>query len=56
MMIGAFGVPIVAIVSTYWYKISKMRSDNALKERMIEQGMSAEEVERVINSGNNTEE
>ena len=49
-VLGAFGVPIVAILMTGWYKIEQMRSTNNLKRKMIERGMSADEICRVIES------
>jgi hypothetical protein len=47
-VLGAFAVPIVAIVMAGWYKIEQMRSANNLKRKMIERGMSVDEIERVI--------
>ncbi len=41
-------IPIVAIIGAYCYKIAKVTSDNELKRSMIESGMSAEEIERVL--------
>lgn len=46
-----FGVPIVAVVGYYWYKIEKVKSDNNLKQRMLDSGLSVEEIERVLNAG-----
>jgi len=46
-----FGVPIVAIVASTWYKLEKVRSNNDLKRRMIDSGLSVEEIERVLNAG-----
>ncbi len=42
------GIPIVAIVATFWYKIAKTTSENELKRTLAERGMSAEEIERVV--------
>ena len=54
-IVMVFGIPIVvptvAIIAHYCHKIMKVRSDNELKESMLERGMSAEEIERVINAG-----
>jgi len=47
-MIGAFSIPIVAVVGGFWYKIRKTLSENDLKRTMVERGMSAEEIERVL--------
>ena len=41
-------IPIVAIVGSCWRRIEKTRSDNELKRGMIERGMSADEIERVL--------
>jgi hypothetical protein len=42
------GIPIVAIVATFWYKTAKATSENELKRTLAERGMSAEEIERVV--------
>ena len=55
-VLGAFGVPIVAIVMAGWYKIEQMRSSNNLKRKMIERGMSVEDIERVIKAAPPEEE
>ena len=49
-------IPIVFILAIAWYKVERMRSVNELKRRMVERGMSAEEIERVIKSGEEVEE
>jgi hypothetical protein len=50
------GLPIVFILAIAWYKVERMRSADALKRQMVERGMSAEEIERVIKSGEEAEE
>ncbi len=47
-IIMGMGIPIVAIVATFWYKIAKTTSENELKRTLAERGMSAEEIERVV--------
>jgi hypothetical protein len=47
-IIGVFSIPIVAIVGGLWYKIRTVTSENDLKRAMVERGMSAEEIERVL--------
>jgi hypothetical protein len=47
-VVMVFSVPICAIIGGVWYKIERTRSDNDLKRTMVERGMSAEEIERVI--------
>lgn len=42
------GIPIVAIICSYWHSVAKTRSDHELKRSMIERGMSADEIERVL--------
>ena len=44
-------IPIVAIICSFWYKAQKVRSDKELKLSMLQRGMSAEEIERVISAG-----
>ena len=41
-------VPIVAIVVSFSHKTHVARSDNDLKRSMVERGMSADEIERVL--------
>ena len=43
-----FGLPIVAVVAGAWFKIEQLKSENELKRTMIERGMSADEIERVL--------
>lgn len=50
-LIMIFGIPIVAIVAYYWHEVVKNRSNNELKRSMLERGMSAQEIEQVINAG-----
>lgn len=50
-VLGAFAIPISAILGGIWYKLNKARSENDLKQSMIERGMSAEEIERILNAG-----
>jgi hypothetical protein len=48
MWVCVFAVPIASILGSIWYKIERVRSDNELKRTMIERGMSADEIERII--------
>ena len=47
-------VPIAAILGSFWYKAQKNKQDNDLKRTMLERGMSAEEIERVISAGDDS--
>jgi hypothetical protein len=38
----------VSIVGNYWYKHRRLETETALKQDMLNRGMSAEEIERVI--------
>jgi hypothetical protein len=51
-VVMVFAIPIVAIIGGLWYKIEQVKSVNHLKRRMIERGMSVDEIERVIKAGN----
>ncbi len=44
-------IPIVGIITSYWYKSQKMRAEHALKRTLAERGMSADEIERVVAAG-----
>ena len=57
-VIGAFAVPLLGIlgwiITTWmanWRKVRVSEHLAALKQTMIERGMSADEMERVINAG-----
>ena len=52
---GAFAVPLAVIIGSAWYKMNKVRYENELKRSMIERGMSADEIERVIAAGSKEE-
>jgi hypothetical protein len=41
----AIGVPVVA---HYWFALRRHEMDTELKRSMVERGMSAEEIERVL--------
>ena len=47
-VILACAIPITAIISVFWYKTQKARSQDALKQSMVERGMPVEEIERII--------
>lgn len=48
----AFGcsIPIIAIIASAWSSNEKTKSNNALKSDMVRQGMSAEDIERVLSA------
>jgi hypothetical protein len=41
-------IPIAGIIATFWYKAQKVRSENELKRTMVERGLSAAEIERIM--------
>ena len=47
-VVGAFSIPIVGIIAGCWVAVEKARSEHDLKRRMVERGMSVEEIERVM--------
>ncbi len=55
-IVGTFSVVLAAVAGGYWYAVEKARSVNDLKRRMIERGMSVEEIERVMEAGESEEE
>jgi hypothetical protein len=44
-------IAIVAIASAAWARVRRMEMEASLKEQMIERGMSADEIERVLAAG-----
>ncbi len=44
-------IPIAGIISSYWYKVHKVRAENNLKRTLAERGMSADEIERIVAAG-----
>ena len=51
VIILCFSIPIIAIIGYYWHEVLKNRSNNELKKSMLERGMSAQEIEKVISAG-----
>ncbi len=51
-IIGGLGIglliSVVGIIAHYWYKAQQVRSENELKRTLVEQGLSADEIERII--------
>jgi hypothetical protein len=42
---------VVVSLAHYWWKVRKAELDAALKQEMIQKGMGAEDIERVLNTG-----
>ncbi len=47
-ILAVMAVPIVLFALMFGTKMFQIRSDNELKRRMIDKGMSADEIERVL--------
>jgi hypothetical protein len=47
-VVCVMAVPILVMFSLAWVQVERRKSDNALKQSMVERGMSAEDIERVI--------
>ncbi len=41
-------IPIAGIISLYWFKAQKTRSENDLKRSLVDRGLSVEQIERII--------
>ena len=41
-------IPIAGIIAYYWYKTQQVRSENELKRTMVDRGLSADEIERIL--------
>ncbi len=54
MLIGLGSMTIIILgvtIAVQWRKVQQAKYNAELKERMIERGFTAEEIERVINAG-----
>jgi hypothetical protein len=47
-LVGGLLIPLVAIIGGLTYKYRRLRVEAALKQQMIERGMSADEIKEVI--------
>lgn len=47
---GGAAFLVVSVVAYYWASVEKRRSDNDLKQSMVERGMSVEDIERVLSA------
>jgi hypothetical protein len=48
---GGLLCAVVAIVADYWHKIRRAETEAALKQDMLNRGMSAEEIRTVLEAG-----
>jgi hypothetical protein len=46
--VGFFGTMVCVVLGGLWYKLSVITSENELKRSMVERGMSADEIERIL--------
>ena len=52
MIVGIVLVSVgVPVLGGYWYKATVRKSDNRLKQSLVDRGMSVEEIERVLKAG-----
>jgi len=56
VVVLAMSIPIISVVGYYWSAVLKNRSNNELKKSMLERGMSAQEIEQVMNAGGKRKE
>jgi hypothetical protein len=47
-IVGGLLIPLAAIIGTFTYKHRRLHVEAALKQQMIERGMSAEEIREVL--------
>ena len=51
VIVLSFSIPLVVIVGGLWLKAMKFKSETELKQAMVQRGMSAAEIERVLAAG-----
>ncbi len=44
-------IPLGSIIAGYWYKAQKFRSENMLKQTLVERGLSVADIERIMAAG-----
>ena len=49
--VGGLLIPLMAIIGGLTYKYCKLQVEAALKQQMIERGMSADDIKEVIETG-----
>jgi hypothetical protein len=47
-LLGGTVVAVVAIIATHWRHVRQAEADTALKQDLLQRGMSVEEIERVV--------
>jgi hypothetical protein len=50
-VVGGLLIPLAAIIGGLTYKYRKLQVEAALKQQMIERGMSADEIKEVLGAG-----
>ena len=50
-IIFMFGAPVFAVVGYFIHQIVRLRADNELKRIMVEKGLGADEIERILAAG-----
>jgi hypothetical protein len=55
MFIFVFGLPLFAgVVGFFWYRLRRLEISAALKHEMLERGMSADDICKVLEAGTQT--
>ena len=54
-ILAVFGGPVIAFAIWHCYRIAKVNSDNELKRRLVERGLSVDEIERIMAAGEEKE-
>ena len=55
LAVAPFAFLTIATIFFFIHKMWKVSADNALKQSMVERGMSADDIERVMQCGNEDE-
>ena len=54
LLVG-FLIAMTGIISHYWFQAKKLRSDNELRRSLVEQGLTVDEIERIMAAGHKDE-
>jgi hypothetical protein len=55
ILVITVGVPVaVPVITYYWHKVRRIEMESALKQDMLQRGMSAEDIKTVLEASSST--
>ena len=50
---GGLVIAVIAIIASYWRSVRVAEIEGSLKQQMLDKGMTAADIEKVLNAGSN---